>query len=188
MFYLMLAFNVFETILIFSVGYLIGMSFVDMLSITMLFAFPRMLFNGSCHYKSPIKCLFVSLFLIVSIFMTFNINSGLGYIVALFTGCLLTEKGNITNVYQFAYKKRNEPSKYQDLLDYITFYGITDKYLEAEELLKSRMNTKDFMIYKKVFIQRKTWNEVEEELDVNRQNISKALDQAFFNLVGRLGL
>ncbi|MFI3251880.1 MAG: accessory gene regulator B family protein [bacterium] len=188
MIYLMLLFNLFETILIFTVGYFMGMTVVEMLTITSLFALPRMIFNGASHYKSPLKCLVVSLLLLTSIFGTFLVDPCLSFIVALFTGSIMTERGNIINVYQFAYKKKTDASKYQELIDYLKYNGLSDEYLEVERLLESRLSTVEFKIYDRIFIDLKTWNEVENELDVNRQVISKALDKSYFYLIGRLGL
>ena len=107
-------FNLFETLCIFSIGWLIGVNIISELIILMLFSIPRQLFNGASHYKNPYKCFVISLLLGTAFMLIFNVNDLLGYVCALFSGCILTEKGNISNIYQW-----NKTSKYQDILDYV---------------------------------------------------------------------
>ena len=121
-------FNLFETLCIFFVGYLLKISLVNELIMLMLFAIPRFIFKGASHYKSPFKCFVISMLLGSSFMFMFNTNQYLGYIFALFSGCLLTQKGNISNIYQW-----NKVSKYQSIIDYINENPndyIIDKYEE----------------------------------------------------------
>lgn len=94
------------------------------------------------------------------------------------------EKGKLF----FGFKKKNEPSKYKALFDYLKYNAITDEYIEAENKLKAIVDSETFIIYKRIFKENQTWSRVEEELDVNRNYIIRAVDKCYFYMVGRLEL
>lgn len=152
-------FNLLETICIFYVGHLIGVDIINELIILMLFAIPRQIFNGASHYKSPLKCFIVSMLLGSCFMLMFNINAMLGYITALFSGCLLTEKGNISNIYQWS-----KTSKYQSLIDYLNNNP-------NDEIIKEYINYLEkyypfrYEVFKLKFIENKSLDKICEELD-----------------------
>jgi len=88
----------------------------------------------------------------------------------------------------YGYKLKGEPSKYQKLFDYLKYRGLTDEYLEAKKLLKENVTPQEYIIYKRIFEDKDTWNKVEEELDLNRVEISKAINKCYFYIIGRLGI
>lgn len=109
--------------------------------------------------------------------------------------CLSTYfTSEITNIQEgkgklfWGFKNNGEPSKYDKLIEYLKFNILSDEYIKAEELLKKVVETKQFLIYKRIFIDKHTWSSVEDEFDVNRLYISKTLDQCYFYMIGRLGL
>ena len=156
---LTIAFNLFETICIFLIGYFIGVGLVNELIILMLFAIPRQIFNGASHYKSPLKCFIVSLLLGTTFMLMFNINSLLGYVAAFFAGCILTEKGNISNIYQW-----KKTSKYQDLIDYIKENPNDELILKYTNYIKDKHPFR-YEIFKLKFIENESLDNIAEKLN-----------------------
>lgn len=152
-------FNLVETICIFYVGYLLGVKLVNELIILMLFAIPRQIFNGASHYKSPLKCFIVSMLLGTSFMLMFNVNEMLGYVAALFSGCILTEKGNITNIYQWT-----KVSKYQSLIDYMKDNPNDETIKEYEKYMEKYYPFR-YDIYNLKFKENKSLDKICEELD-----------------------
>ena len=153
-------FNLFETICIFYIGYLLGVDLVNEIIILMLFAIPRFVFNGASHYKSPIKCFIVSLLLGTCFMLMFRINGMLGYVTALFSGCILTEKGNITNIYQW-----KKTSKYQLLIDYMEDNPNDETIKEYERYLQKYYPDRYDVYYLK-FIEHKSLDKICDELEI----------------------
>ena len=162
---LSIGFNLFETICIFFMGYLIGVDLVNELIILMLFAIPRFIFKGASHYKSPFKCFVVSMILGTSFMLMYNVNSSLGYVAAIFSGCILTNKGNIVNIYQW-----NKTSKYKSVIDFIHDNPDDLEIKEYEEYLLMYYPLRH-EIYKLKFIDNKGFNEIMEELDIMDRKI-----------------
>lgn len=82
-------------------------------------------------------------------------------------------------------------SKYQPLIDFLKYESSTanyDDYLKAEEDLKYRVSTKTYLIYKRKFIDNKTFYEIGEEFSIDNRNIVHELDKCYFFIIGRLGL
>lgn len=152
-------FNLFETICIFYVGDIVKVPLVNELIILMLFAIPRQLFNGASHYKSPLRCFIVSLCLGSSFMLLYNVNSLLSYVAALFTGCILTEKGNIENIYQWSRK-----SKYQSLIDYLSCHPQDNIISQYEKYMKKYYPFR-YEIYELKFKENKSLDKICEEID-----------------------
>ena len=153
-------FNLFETICIFFMGYLIGVNLVNELIILMLFAIPRFVFKGASHYKSPFKCFIVSMLLGISFMLMFIVNPLLGYVAALFSGCILTNKGNIVNIYQW-----NKVSKYQSVIEFIKDNPDDYTIKKYEEYLLMNYPLR-YEIYKLKFRDNKGFNVIMDELEI----------------------
>ena len=136
------------------------MPLINELIILMLFAIPRQIFNGASHYKSPVRCFIVSMLLGTSFMLMFNVNELLGYVVALFSGCVLTEKGNIANIYQW-----KKVSKYQNLIEYIND-NKDDYILKEYETFVKNHNYLRYEIYKLKFIENKSLDKICDELEI----------------------
>lgn len=158
--FMTILFNLFETICIFYIGYLLGVDLVNEIIILMLFAIPRQIFNGASHYKSPVKCFIVSLLLGTSFMLMFRINGMLGYVTALFSGCILTEKGNIANIYQW-----RKTSKYQSLIDYMEDNPNDETIKEYERYLQKYYPDR-YDIYYLKFIKGKSLDKICDELEI----------------------
>lgn len=157
---LSIGFNLFETICIFFIGYLIGVNIINELIILMLFAIPRFVFKGASHYKSPFKCFIVSMLLGTSFMLMFGVNPLLGYVSALFSGFLLTNKGNIANIYQW-----NKISKYQIIIDFIDQNPQNYTITKYEEYLLINYPLR-YEIYKLRFKDKLSFEKIMDELGI----------------------
>ena len=92
--------------------------------------------------------------------LMFNVNPLLGYVSALFSGCILTNKGNIMNIYQW-----NKISKYQSVIDYIEANPDNYTIKKYEEYLLINYPLM-YEIYKLKFLDKRYFNEIMDELDI----------------------
>lgn len=93
---------------------------------------------------------------------------------------LIEEKGKLF----FGYKKHNE-SKYDKLIEYIKYNGLSPELLDAEERLKNT-DAKVYLIYKRKFRDDKTFKEINEEFEIENGRIVEILDKAYFYIIGAL--
>ena len=86
----------------------------------------------------------------------------------------------------FGYKKHDE-SKYEKLIEYIKYNGISKEILEAEERLKI-LDSQMYLIYKRKFRENKTFKEISEEFDIENPRIVEILDKVYFYMIGTLNI
>ena len=86
------------------------------------------------------------------------------------------------------WKPSNEKSVHQPLIDYLKYNALTDEYLKAEELLKQKVDTETFLIYKKRFIDGYSYEKIADEFDIANPRIKECLDKCYYYLVGRLNI
>jgi hypothetical protein len=85
------------------------------------------------------------------------------------------------------WKPQNE-SVHQPLIDYLKYNTICDDYLKAEELLKQKVDTKTYLIYKRKFIDGYSYERISEEFDMSNPRIKECLDKCYYFLIGRLNI
>lgn len=164
-------FNLIETICIFLIGHFIGVNIINMCILTLLFALPRQLFNGASHYKKPSKCFIVSLTLGSCFMLMYSINPLLGYLSALFSGIILTEKGNIKNIYQW-----NKISKYKSVYDFIKENPDNEIVLNYENYMKNKYPFR-YKIYEMKYKQNMSLDKMMEEIEIyDRKKIINELN------------
>lgn len=73
------------------------------------------------------------------------------------------------------WKNKGEPSKYQDVVDYIKNNPSNDKLLEFEKKLKH--NKKDYLIYKYRFKDGMTFREITTLLNIDNPRLVEKLDK-----------
>lgn len=89
----------------------------------------------------------------------------------------MTGRSNINDMY--LWKNNGEPSKYQDILDFIKYHELDDKLIEFERKVKER-DTLEYLIYKYRFKEGKTFNEMSELLDMDGPRIAQRLEKIAF--------
>ena len=98
---------------------------------------------------------------------------------------VLSGKADIKDMYMW--KSQNE-SVHQPLIDYLKYNTICDDYLKAEELLKQKVDTKTYLIYKRKFIDGYSYERISEEFDMSNPRIKECLDKCYYFLIGRLNI
>lgn len=148
------------------------------------------------HYSSPLKCFLLQVFLFSTIFLSIYINIYVACIFTIFSKYLLSGNADIDeeseiddkpNFQDFTlWKPRDEDSIHQPLIDYLKYNALTDEYLEAEQILKSKVDSKTFLIYKRKFIDNYTYEKISDEFEISNPRIKECLDKCYYYLVGRL--
>ena len=105
----------------------------------------------------------------LSLFLILKIDLTLSILFAIYSAFIMTGKSNIQDMY--LWNNNNEPSKYQDVIEYI-------KYNEFDDKLKER--NPEYLIYKYRFKDGKTFAEISELLDMDTPRIVEYLDKIAF--------
>ena len=113
----------------------------------------------------------------LSLFVLFKVDLVICITFAIFTAYILTGKANIQDMY--LWKNYDEPSKYQDIMDYIKYNELDDRLLEFETKIKHKNNL-EYLIYKYRFKDAKTFSEISELLDMDNPRIVEHLDKIAF--------
>lgn len=88
----------------------------------------------------------------------------------------MTGKSNIQDMY--LWKNDGEPSKYQDIMEFVKYNEFNDLLLEFEEKLKTK--NLEYLIYKYRFKENKTFAEISMLLDMDTPRIAEYLDKIAF--------
>lgn len=113
----------------------------------------------------------------LSLFVLLKIDLVLSIVFAIFSAFIMTGRSNINDMY--LWKNGDEPSKYQDIIEYIRYNELDDKLLEFEEKIKKRNNL-EYLIYKYRFKESKTFSEISELLNMDNPRIVEQLDKIAF--------
>lgn len=156
-----------------------------------------LLMGKAKHYSSPLKCFLMQLLFFSTIFLSLYINIYVAIIFTIYTKFLLSgnadiddKEAEIEDKSSFKdltlWKPREEDSIHQPLIDYLKYNALTDEYLEAEKILKSKVDSKTFLIYKRKFIDNYTYEKIRDEFEISNPRIKECLDKCYYYLVGRL--
>lgn len=172
-----LIFNVAETALIFLIGLLLKLPIEHILTIMFTFMISRGFFGKVLHFKSWYRCLIWSLLIMLSLFLLLKVDLVVSILFAVFSAFIMTGKSNIKDMY--LWNNHNEPSKYQDIMDFIKYNPMDDKLLLFEKKLKD-LDSVEYLIYKYRFKENKTFKEISELLDMDGPRIVEKLDKVAF--------
>ena len=172
-----LIFNIAETIIIALMGILLKLPINYIILVMLTFMIARGLFGKSLHFKAWYRCLVWSALIMLSLFVLLKVDLVVSITFAIFAAFIMTGKSNIYDMY--LWKNYDEPSKYQDIIDYIKYNELDDKLLEFESKIKRRNNL-EYLIYKYRFKDGKTFNEMSELLDMDNPRIVEQLDKIAF--------
>lgn len=89
----------------------------------------------------------------------------------------MTGKSNIEDMY--LWKNDGEPSKYQDVADFVKYNEFDSTLLEFESKLKEKSSV-DYLVYKYRFKENKTFVEISELLDMDGPRVAERLDKVSF--------
>lgn len=172
-----LIFNIAETGIIVLIGMLLQVPVNYIILVMLTFMITRGLFGQALHFKTWYRCLIWSALLMLSLFVLLKVDLVVSIMFAIFGAFIMTGKSNINDMY--LWKNNDEPSKYQDIVDYIKYNELDDKLLEFERKVKERNNL-EYLIYKYRFKDGKTFNEMSELLDMDNPRIVEQLDKIAF--------
>lgn len=174
-----LIFNLAETLIIFLSGVALKLEIKYIIMIMLTFMISRGLFGKALHFKTWYRCLVWSTLIMLSIFVLLKVDLVVSILFAVFSAFIMTGKSNIKDMY--LWKASDEPSKYQDIINYIKYNELDTKLLEFEHKIKERNNV-EYLIYKYKFIEGKTFSEMSELLDMDNPRIVEHLDKITFAL------
>lgn len=113
----------------------------------------------------------------LSLFLILKVDLILSILFAVYSAFIMTGRSNIVDMY--LWKNSDEPSKYQDIINFIKYNELDDKLLEFERKIKERNNL-EYLIYKYKFKDGKTFSEMSELLDMDNPRIVEQLDKIAF--------
>ena len=170
-----LIFNIVETLIIFLIGALIGLSVTKIIVIMLTFLIARCFFGKTYHFKTWYRCLLWSTIMLVCLFVLAKYNMVLAICFTVFTAFIMTGKANINDMY--LWNNNNEPSKYQEVADFIE----NNKNLQEFEhrLEKFELENK---IYNYRFKEHRTFKYISEKLDIPTSKVVMYLDKITFSI------
>lgn len=174
-----LIFNVSETLVILLIGRLLNLPILYIIVVMLTFMVGRGYFGKTLHFKTWYRCLIWSTLIMFSLFLVLQIDLELSLILTLFSAFIMTGKSNINDLY--LWKNNNEPSKYQDIMNFVKYNEFNDKLIEFENKIKNRNNL-EYLIYKYKFKDGKTFSEMSNLLDMDTPRIVEYLDKIAFAL------
>lgn len=175
-----LIFNIAETLIIFLVGTLLNVPITFIILIMLTFMITRGFFGKTLHFKTWYRCLIWSTLLMLSLFVLLHVDLVISIMFAIFAAFIMTGRSNINDLY--LWKNNGEPSKYQDVIEYIKYNELDTKLLEFEDKIKARNNL-DYLVYKYRLKEGRTFTEISELLDdMEPPRIAEKLDRITFAL------
>lgn len=172
-----LIFNFAETMVIVLVGMLLKLPITYIILVTLTFIITRGFCGKPLHFKTWYRCLIWSTLIMLSLFVWLKVDLVVSITFAIFAAFIMTGKSNIEDMY--LWKHSDEPSKYQDIINFIKYNELNDKLIEFENKIKNR-NSLEYLIYKYKFKDNKTFAEMSELLDMDNPRIVEHLDKIAF--------
>lgn len=172
-----LIFNIAETVIIVLVGVLLKLPINYIVLVMLSFMITRGFFGKPLHFKTWYRCLVWSVLVMLSLFVLLKVDLVVSITFAIFAAFIMTGRSNIMDMY--LWKNSNEPSKYQDIIEFVKYNELNDKLLEFEHKIKERNNL-EYLIYKYKFKDGKTFSEMSELLDMDNPRIVEHLDKLAF--------
>ena len=170
-------FNVAETVLILLSGLALHLELKYIVLVMLVFMISRGFFGNPLHFKTWYRCLIWSLLILTSLFVILKVDLIISILFAIFSAFIMTGRSNINDMY--LWKNNDEPSKYQDIIDFVKYHELDDKLIEFEHKIKEK-DTVEYLIYKYKFKEGKTFSEMSELLDMSNPRIVEQLDKIAF--------
>ena len=171
-----LLFNVAETLLICLIGKFLNLPITHIILVLLTFMISRGCFGKTLHFKTWYRCLVWSTLVMLSLFLFLKIDLILSIIFAIFSAFIMTGRSNVNDLY--FWNNNGEPSKYQDVIEFIKYNEFDDSLLEFERKLKER--NPEYLIYKYRFKENKSFADISELLEMDTPRIAEYLDKIAF--------
>lgn len=173
-------FNIIETALLIFMTWYLKIGIVNSLLVFFTFQISRFFFKFPKHYKDWRKCLIWTLLIFTSMFMVAKVNVFVGCLCTVFCAYILSGSADLKDMYMW---RNNQESKYKLLENYIKYNRLCDgnKLIDMEKVLE-KDNPELYIIYKRRFIEDKTFKEISEEFDLDTPRIVERLDKVYLIL------
>lgn len=156
-----------------------------------IYLISREKYDNPIHAVGLNKCFgftisfYVMLYVLIYLMIKY-INYEIAFLISSIFTCLATYFTSKTTNNQeeigklfFGFKNNGEPSKYQDIVDFIKYHPLDDSIYEFEQKLK-RQDDVLYLVYKYRFIDNLTFKEIGERLDLSNPRITEMLDKVAF--------
>lgn len=172
-----LIFNIIETIIIYLVGIICGVSSNYIILVMVGFFFVRMLCGNTKHYNKWYRCMIWSLLVFLSLCSLSDLPILVVIVLTAFTAYVTSGKADLGDMYMW--KSNNEPSKYQDIVDFIKYNPLSDAIYDFERKLE-RQDGLTYLVYKYRFKDNLSFSEISDKLDMPNVRIVEILDKVAF--------
>ena len=182
---------------VFLLGLFISKSLINTFIIIIVWSL-SLIMGKAKHYSSPLKCFLMQVAMFTSLYLSTYINIYIAVIFTIYAKFLFSGHSDIKdyeleedtkgNFKDFTLWKPQSESVHQPLIEYLKFNALTDKYIEAENLLKERVDTKTYLIYKRKFIDGYSYEKIAEEFNISNPRIKECLDKCYYFLIGKLNI
>lgn len=172
-------FNLAETLIVVLIGILLNIPISYIILIIFAFLIPKGIVGKTLHFRTWYRCLICSSLTMLSLFVLFKVDLVISIMFAIFTSLIMTRHFDISDMY--LWKNHGEPSNYQDVVEFIKYNELDTRLLEFEDKIKKRNNL-EYLIYKYRLKEGKTFNEIEELLDISGPRIVEKLEKIAFAL------
>lgn len=183
-------FNVIECLMIFLIGISLNLKVEIIIIVFLIFAILRMKLGKALHYKKWYECFVWSTAIFLSLFSVAKINLEVSIMITMFSAYVLTKnadidyketeinsKGDVNDIFMW----KGKSTKYDDIDNFIKYHPMDDNLINFENKLKAKDNL-SYLIYKYRFIDKLTFSEISEKLDLDNPRIAEKLDNIAFSL------
>lgn len=172
-------FNIALIAIVFKMGEQLGLETQEIFLVCMVWSVFKLLIGEPKHYKAWQLCLIWTNVMFLSIFRLQQIHIAISCLCAIFTGYTLSGKADIkenVTIADISQWKPKQKSKHEKEFDFVKYNP--DKLLKFEEALKK--DNFDYLVYKCIFQERKTWQETADELLTDTNRLTPIVDKLAF--------
>lgn len=179
-----ISFNIVETITIFFIGRALGVATNYILTLMLIFFLTRMFCGQPKRYKKAYQCFIWSTLTFTSVYVLTDLDIYVTILLTIFTGFIATGRANIDTMYMW----KGSSSKYEALINIVAFSPNNQILLEHEEYWRKNYPIR-FQIFRLFFRERKTYEEIVEELDLPDNKLIQKECKSIYDILERpLGL
>lgn len=175
-----LLFNIVETITIFMIGLALKIDWNNIIGLMVIFFLTRMVCGQPKHYKKAYKCFIWSTLVFSSVYALTDLHIIIVVLLTVFTGFISTGKSDIRDMFMW----RGSSSKYEALIDIVSISPNNAIILEHEEYWRKNYPMR-YKIFKMFFRDRKTYEEIVEELDLPDNKIIQKECKSIYDVLER---
>ena len=175
-----LLFNIIETLTIFMIGLALKIDWNNIIALIVIFFLTRMVCGKPKHYKKAYECFIWSTLTFTSVYALTDLHIIIVVLLTVFTGFIATGKSDIRDMFMW----RGSSSKYEALIEIVSISPNNSILLEHEEYWRKNYPMR-YKIFKMFFRDRKTYEEIVEELDLPDNKIIQRECKSIYDVLER---